>query len=154
MKKLTRKKNPKDYDLLKQLVVKRNNGVGYLLYITYLSKLEIAKLHFNKNKNYVYNIEVKEEFRRKGVADFLYNYIEKDLDIKLKPSSFLLSDGKAFWEHRLKQFSTYRGWTIDRLNEIYSGDGYLLIFKRDNRTKIVTSLDEAIKYIDDYMGSE
>ncbi len=89
MKKLTRKKNPKDYDLLKQLVVKRNNGVGYLLYITYLSKLEIAKLHFNKNKNYVYNIEVKEEFRRKGVADFLYNYIEKDLDIKLKPSSFL-----------------------------------------------------------------
>ncbi len=35
MKKLTRKKNPKDYDLLKQLVVKRNNGVGYLLYITY-----------------------------------------------------------------------------------------------------------------------
>jgi len=32
----------------------------------------------------------------------MYNYIEKDQDIILIPSSNLLPDGRRFWENRLK----------------------------------------------------
>ena len=40
---------------------------------------------------------------RQGIATYLYDYIEKDLDIKLRPSNNLSSDGEEFWKNRLKK---------------------------------------------------
>jgi hypothetical protein len=55
-----------------------------------------------KEGTYIQTFEIDDEFQRKGVGTFLYNYIEKDRKIKLRPSNNVSSDGKAFWKARRK----------------------------------------------------
>ena len=57
-----------------------------------------------ENANYVDDIQIYDEKnRRKGLATYLYDYIESDLRRKLKPSPIQLSDGEKFWENRNKR---------------------------------------------------
>lgn len=49
-----------------------------------------------------YGVNVLPDYRRRGIATTLYNYAEKLLGIKLKPSSSQTDDGKAFWQARQK----------------------------------------------------
>ncbi len=60
----------------------------------------IGKAQIKKNKNYISWIEIDKNFQRKGLSTYLYDYIEKDLEIKLRPSINQLDDGKAFWKSR------------------------------------------------------
>ena len=61
-----------------------------------------SKLKNPTDKDFLRQI-YDEKYRRKGLATYLYDYIERDLRRKLKPSPFLLKDGEKFWENRNKR---------------------------------------------------
>jgi GNAT superfamily N-acetyltransferase len=95
-----RLKNPRNDELLSKIKIKKritNNGFTYdVLY----EDNSIAYVEIAKNKNNIHWIEIAAKYQRKGLATYLYNYIERDLKIKLNPSDCLLAEGKAFWKAR------------------------------------------------------
>ncbi len=97
------KRNPTNEKFLSKILidkVKFNNNIEY---DAYFGSKFIAYVIIKQNSNSIYKIEILDtQYRRKGLATFLYNYIEKDLNIKLIPSEKQLPDGKAFWKNRLK----------------------------------------------------
>lgn len=113
------KKNPTDKEFLKSIYIEKNCNLEYhtIGYYVFENKnkihfnyrllktplsLSIAFAHYDTNDQWVYDLAVKLPYQRKGLATYLYDYIEKDQNVKLKPSDELLSDGKAFWKNRLK----------------------------------------------------
>lgn len=105
-----KRKNPIDLNFLKQVFVdketfKITDGKDKIIsyqYNVYLNDKRIGYAEIVKGQNTVDDISIKKPYQRKGLSTFLYNYIEKDLNIKLKPSEYLDPDGKKFWENRLK----------------------------------------------------
>jgi hypothetical protein len=77
--------------------------------------LEIASAYIQPDEDFVSKVEVHKDFRRYGIATELYNAIEKDLNIKLRPvkigkakgpdpiTLFQDPDGAMFWQNRLKK---------------------------------------------------
>ncbi len=62
---------------------------------------EIARATLNETENYLINIRVNENYRRKGFGLNLYNFIEYVTGIKLKPSPIKISQqAKALWNKR------------------------------------------------------
>lgn len=62
---------------------------------------EIARATLNENGNYLTNIRVDENYRRKGLASNLYNFIEKVTNSNLKPSPDKISnEAKNLWMKR------------------------------------------------------
>jgi hypothetical protein len=62
---------------------------------------EIGRATLSKNGNYLENIRINEEYRRKGLASKMYNYIESQSNIKLEPSPIKQSEAaKKIWEKR------------------------------------------------------
>lgn len=99
--------NPRDESLLEKLKIKKekdklNNSI--IRYDVYYNNEVIGYSFFDKIRipYYLDLIYIEPEFRRKGVAEFLTNYIEKDQKIKLNASPNMNKDGKAFWDSRLK----------------------------------------------------
>ena len=85
---------------------KKNDYILYVLYNKYNRYLGSAHVYFNEIDD-IQNvgnahIQIIEAYQRKGLATLLYNFIEKDLKIKLKPSSSPSKDAKKFWKARLK----------------------------------------------------
>lgn len=102
------KRNPTDHELLKNIKVKKSehyndDGSKSFWYEIYSDQKLIGAATITKNKNYIDSISINPYFRRKGLATHIYNYIENDQNIKLKPSYLLLSDGEKFWKNRLKK---------------------------------------------------
>lgn len=54
------------------------------------------------------DVKLDEKFRRKGIINFIYDYIEDDLSIILIPSTDQSEDAKAFWKNRLKNSAEYQ----------------------------------------------
>lgn len=107
------KRNPTDYDLLDNIFIKKSiidagpfSFVKYQVYLKTKPPIRIGYAEVSNNDNYITNVEIEEPYRKRGVNTFLYDYIERDLDIVLKPSDWLLEDGKKFWNKR--HFRTYR----------------------------------------------
>lgn len=108
--KRTKRKNPTDLNFLKQIVIDKEifkitdgkNKIISYQYNVYLNGKRIGYAEIVKGQNTVDNIEVFKPYQRKGLTTFLYDHIENDLKIKLKPSEYLDPDGKKFWENRLK----------------------------------------------------
>lgn len=105
MIKVIREKNPTDDEFLKRLKIesfgnndKFSNVIVYIAIIN--NKSLVAEAVYDIITGHVELVITKESYRRKGVATYMYNYIEKDLGIKLKPSKLLLEDGKLFWKNR------------------------------------------------------
>ncbi len=96
-------KNPTDFDLISKLIVKKSFPDYGVMYEIYLGKKRIGFADIDNNKREISFVNINKEYRRKGVSTFLYNYIEKDLGYKLKPSEDLLEEGEAFWKNRLKK---------------------------------------------------
>lgn len=111
--------NPTDYSFLRLLKIEKRilnfssdstftspNFKDNIMY-KYVVKLRgktIAYAEIFENANYVEDVQIYDEkYRRKGLATYLYDYIERDLRRKLKPSPFLLKDGEKFWENRNKR---------------------------------------------------
>lgn len=106
-----KKQNPTDKSLLSKIQIQkelikipkdkfRPRNTYYTEYQILLNGKIIGKAQIKKNKNYVSWIEINKNFQRKGLSTYLYDYIEKDLGIKLRPSINQLDDGKAFWKSR------------------------------------------------------
>lgn len=97
------KSNPADHALISKLTVKKSFPDYGTMYEVYLGKRRIGFADIDHGKTEISFVNINEEYRRKGVSSFLYDYIEKDLGRKLKPSADLLDDGEAFWEARSKR---------------------------------------------------
>lgn len=115
------KRNPRNEKLLKTLKIKKIipdklTKIDYPEFNDfYVDKGDIAYLVEDLNHNNlgfaiyqmpnksIRGVSILENYQRQGIASFLYDYIEKDLHIRLRPSSILLSDGEAFWENRMKK---------------------------------------------------
>ncbi len=64
----------------------------------------VGSLAYDTEDEHVRGVEVRAEFRRKGVATALYDYLEDDvLHYKISPSHYLEPDGVAFWNSRQKE---------------------------------------------------
>jgi hypothetical protein len=107
---MIRKKNPTDLNFLKKVIIdkevfKITDGEEKIIsyqYNVYLNGKRIGYAEIVKGQNIVDDINVLKPYQRKGLSTYLYDYIEYDLKIKLKPSVYLDPDGKKFWESRLK----------------------------------------------------
>lgn len=97
------KSNPTDHDLISKLTVKKFFPDYGTMYEVYLGKRRIGFADIDHGKTEISFVNINEEYRRKGVSSFLYDYIEKDLGRKLKPSADLLDDGDKFWKARNKR---------------------------------------------------
>lgn len=101
--KSVKRKNPTDHELLNKIRIEKEiNNQHIIYYIIYNNEI-IGDAYYSKSKKWISSVDIENKFQRKGLATFLYNYIEADLGIKLQPSNALLSDGKAFWKNRLKK---------------------------------------------------
>ena len=116
-------KNPKNEYLLKDLSIRKGIEVPFdkTEFLTYSvfypldgKNILIGKAYIRSGDKFVSDITINKDFQRQGVASFLYDYIEKDLNVKLKPvqqgikvDTFVKltqkPDGAAFWENRLKR---------------------------------------------------
>lgn len=99
------KRNPTDQTTIDKLsIVKHKNESGDIEYLAYIKDKLIGGLGFNIYKGYVIWIQIDNKYRRKGIASFMYKYVENDLNIKIdQPSPYLLNDGKKFWQSRSKR---------------------------------------------------
>lgn len=126
------RKNPRDEELLNQIVIKRiysplsleENFQAYGIFTNISNMSEKSFLHefanifelnitnfskliglaiYDKEENHINNVYIHSNFRRKGLATYLYDYIEQDQNIKLKPNNKQLTAGKAFWANRLNK---------------------------------------------------
>lgn len=83
------------FEIDKKLIDK---WILYYLYNANNRVIGMASIKINTNNAH---IEINKNYQRKGLATFLYNFIEKDLKIKLKPSNTQTKDGKKFWKNRM-----------------------------------------------------
>ena len=47
-------------------------------------------------------VEVRKDFRRKGIATLMYDQIEKESGLKFRPDDSNTNDAAAFWKNRKK----------------------------------------------------
>lgn len=65
--------------------------------------IPIARAALNARRQCVSDVIVYDlADRRKGIVSELYDYIEREMGIKLVPNRLRLADGKAFWKSRQK----------------------------------------------------
>ncbi len=106
-----KKSNPQNKKVIDGIIIKKRRirsepPVFHELfsYDIYYQNEKIGYVWVNKTNNWVNKVEIiYPEYRRQGINSYVYDYIEKDLNIKLKPSGNLSSDGAAFWKNRLKK---------------------------------------------------
>lgn len=98
--------NSKSYYIVKSQS-RKNDFILYSLCNKYNRFIGEARVYFSEiddNKNIGNaHVNIEKSYQRKGLATLLYDFIEKDLKIKLKISSDPSKDAKAFWKNRLKQ---------------------------------------------------
>ncbi len=105
------KRNPRNEKIINDLIIKRKRirsepPVFHELYSydIYYQNEKIGYVWVNKTNSWVNKVEILyPEYRRQGINSYVYDHIEKDLNIKLKPSGNLSSDGAAFWQNRSKK---------------------------------------------------
>lgn len=102
------RKNPRDEKLLKEIYIKTEPYIedGYIRYKVIYNNKIIGFADFNIYFKWVDLVSVNEPFKRKGIATYLYDYIEKVQKVKLKPSYDILPEGKKFWKKRLQNEKT------------------------------------------------
>lgn len=99
--KITKKINPRDEELLKKIKIKKHIKENLIVYSIYVNNTYVGHADIIPKTDNIYYIEIYEdEYRRKGIATYVYDYIEQDLNIKIKPSKKQLSLGKLFWKSR------------------------------------------------------
>lgn len=77
------------------------NSEGRHVYTAHHQGKKIASAKLSGQDHYVSDVDVQPEFRRKGIATKLYDFIEKHSGKKLKPSPmYQTTDGKALWKNR------------------------------------------------------
>lgn len=99
-----KKQNPTDKQFLSKVKIQKvpNIDPKIISYGAFLNNKYIAGVDFDTITKTIFDVWVGPNYRRKGLATFIYNKIEKDQKIKLKPSETLFPDGQEFWKARLK----------------------------------------------------
>lgn len=100
------KKNPRDEELLSQIQIKKKVKQNFIEYRAILGETAtsvIGTAYYRPDLQVVEDVYVSQRFQKRGIASVLYDYIEQDQNIKLKPSATLLPDGEKFWQNRLKK---------------------------------------------------
>lgn len=110
-----KKSNPTDHNLILKLTVKKSFPDYGTMYEVYLGRKRIGFADIDNGKTEISFVQINKEYQRKGVSTFLYNYIEKDLGCKLKPSKDLIEDGEAFWKNRSKRINPVDKEFLNRL---------------------------------------
>lgn len=103
--------NSKSYYIFKSFApikeARNNDYIIYRLYNKYNRFIGSARVYFNEidDQKNIGNahVQIIKSYQRKGLATLLYDFIEKDLKIKLRVSNSPSKDAKAFWKARLKQ---------------------------------------------------
>lgn len=101
-----KRKNPIDEKFLKKIKIKKQKSPedpDDLIYTAFYDNEIVAYVFITPEAKCIDDVNIEDKFQRKGLATFLYDYIENDLNIKLQPSQTLSSSGKAFWQNRLKK---------------------------------------------------
>lgn len=100
----TQKKNPQDDDVK---IKKQICPDGKILYTIHYYDEEgwgcIGVALYDPKLQSIENVDIDKYFRSKGLGTYLYDYIEADQNIKLKPYHFQSPQGKAFWKNRLRK---------------------------------------------------
>jgi hypothetical protein len=162
MIKIKKAKNPTDEEFLKKIRIEKfDNGV-FIRYEVIYEGQEIAVFILKVDKNYIEDVEIfSDEFKRRGLATYVYNYIEKDLKIKLQPSKAQTKDGKLFWQHRTKKtspkinnptdYSFLRLLKIEKRKLEFSNDNimYKYLVKLRGKTIAYAEIFENANYVDD-----
>jgi hypothetical protein len=102
-----KKSNPKNEDLLTDIYVTKSEfdpkKIVYTIRL-YNYDYSLGFATYDVTKKIISDVRILDrKFRNKGLATYLYNYIENDQNIILKPSDNLSEDGKVFWSNRLKK---------------------------------------------------
>ena len=95
--------NPTDKDFLSKVKIQKVLNKEYISYEAFYNNKYIAGVDFDPKTKTIWDVWVGPNYRRKGLATFIYNKIEKDQKIKLKPSDTLFPDGQEFWKNRIKK---------------------------------------------------
>lgn len=85
---------------------------------------EIGRATLNEKENYLINIRINENYRRKGLGLNLYNFIESVTSEKLKPSPDKISnEAKNLWIKRNSDIRFEDGGSIEKSNsDIYENN--------------------------------
>ena len=77
---------------------------GRPIFNVYYQGNKIASFKMSGQGNYISDADVLPSYRRKGIANKVYDFIEDYLDIKIIPSPmYQTPDGKDFWKARIKK---------------------------------------------------
>lgn len=98
---IRRKQNPTDKEFLSYISIKKKISLDQIYYHIYYFDKDIGIVGYLPQDKVVIGIVIDDPYRRKGLATYVYDYIEKDQNVKIKPSQTLSYDGKAFWKNRL-----------------------------------------------------
>ena len=101
--KSVKRKNPTDHEILKKIKIQKIPDGHHIRYKLFHNNDHIGDVWYDFHRGFVTSVEIDWELQRKGIITHVYNYIEKDQKIKLKPSTELTDAGKAFWKNRLKK---------------------------------------------------
>lgn len=112
------KRNPPDPEILKNIRFEKTRdynfepGTFYLKYIIFHKGIPIGVAFIEPGDDFVSEINIKKEYQCKGIGTLLYNVIQKDLRITLRPIDLnkkfkgpyepgQSEAGKMFWKKRL-----------------------------------------------------
>lgn len=96
----------------------------------------LAVAIYNTDQHFVEYIRTNKNYKRKGLASYLYNHIEKDQKVKLKPSNSLEPDGQKFWENRMKRNPIKRKRNPTEIYMIHKDNQGFLDIEKGSETKI------------------
>lgn len=119
-----KRKNPKDKELLSKLIVKKAFPPYGVKYEVYLDNKRICYADIDRGDKNITYVQTNHACQHKGVASYLYDYIEKDLGRKLEPSEALLEDGEAFWNFRSKKIQNPKSTTNKSNTIIIYGENH------------------------------
>lgn len=134
-----KRKNPRDNELLENITFEKIFAGNNIQYIIKAFNKNIGYAIYNISDEVVMNIVIKPEFQKRGVGTYLYDFIEQDQNIILKPSNTvqggkLLAGGQKLWEKRLKKNpdSELEQFRINSIEELIEDSSYLgKIIKRN-----------------------
>jgi GNAT superfamily N-acetyltransferase len=78
----------------------RRFGVASQLFCVYNDSGQVAYALAELDFSSVNDVLVDEDLRRRGIATALYDYIEREVGHKLRPSRVRYDDGRKFWKAR------------------------------------------------------
>lgn len=95
--------NPTNHEFLKQIKISKDNGEKFIMYYIEYDGKNIGMACYNKVTEWVGYIDIDEKYQKMGLATYLYDYIESEYNITLRPSRILLGAGEAFWKNRVRK---------------------------------------------------